>query len=179
MPRTSWKVTRVYGTPAGTRFANVQHASGQTVSVRIRGSKDGRLLNAWGDPYPYEETRRPRIVEMAARQAVEEDAARDAARRRANPRRQAKRTANRRRANGKRTPRKNPSAARAHAFAIKLDVKYFQGYAEEIRYLRELDGAPYKHKIETDAAELYLAHHPDFGNCLLIVDPSGRTPLWK
>jgi hypothetical protein len=60
-----------------------------------------------------------------------------------------------------------------------VKVEWFQGYAEYVYYLREADGKPYKHKVETDAAELYLCSHPEFGNCLLIVDPSGRTPLWK
>jgi hypothetical protein len=60
-----------------------------------------------------------------------------------------------------------------------IKVEWFQGYAEYVYYLREADGKPYKHKVETDAAELYLCSHPEFGNCLLIVDPSGSTPLWK
>lgn len=59
-----------------------------------------------------------------------------------------------------------------------LHVKFFQGYADDIRYQRELDGKPYSHVVETNAAELYLCEHATYGRCLLIVDPSGKTPLW-
>jgi hypothetical protein len=72
-----WKVLSVYGVNGGARFARVQFSSGQRVDVRIRGTKDGRLPNAWGDSYPYEETRRKMISEMAARLAVLQDAERD------------------------------------------------------------------------------------------------------
>lgn len=59
-----------------------------------------------------------------------------------------------------------------------VHVKFFQGYAEDVRYIREADGKPYSHVVETDAAELYLAEHSVYGRCILIVDPSGKTPLW-
>lgn len=59
-----------------------------------------------------------------------------------------------------------------------LHVRYFQGYAEDVRYTRAEDGKPYSHVVETDAAELYLCEDPTYGKCLLIVDPSGKTPLW-
>ena len=60
-----------------------------------------------------------------------------------------------------------------------VETSYFQGYATDIAYQRELDGKLYHHAVETDAAEVYLCKSKDFGNCLLIVDPSGKTPLWK
>lgn len=59
-----------------------------------------------------------------------------------------------------------------------VHVKFFQGYAEDVRYIREADGKPYSHVVETDSAELYLAEHSVYGRCILIVDPSGKTPLW-
>jgi hypothetical protein len=64
----TWRLERVYGTAAGTRFAAVTYLpTGQRVDVRIRGSSDGKLLNEWGEQYPYEETRRAQIFEMADR----------------------------------------------------------------------------------------------------------------
>lgn len=59
-----------------------------------------------------------------------------------------------------------------------VHVKFFQGYAEDVRYIREADGKPYSHVVETNAAEVYLAEHSVYGRCILIVDPSGKTPLW-
>jgi hypothetical protein len=83
-----------------------------------------------------------------------------------------------------RTPgrrRNSPADAKpVRAFVLSnVRVEFFQGYVEYVYYTREADGKPYKHRVETDAAELYLCNHPEFGHCLLIVDPSGQTPLWK
>ena len=77
--------------------------------------------------------------------------------------------------------RNSPADAKpVRAFVLNgVRVEFFQGYAEHIYYLRESDGRGYQHKVETDAAELYLCDHPEFGHCLLIIDPSGSTPLWK
>lgn len=83
--------------------------------------------------------------------------------------------------------RRNPARPKSRAPSIQkkynttvnaLHVEYFQGYAEDIRYLRGADGKPYSHVVETDSAELYLCEHATYGKCLLIVDPSGKTPLW-
>lgn len=99
-------------------------------------------------------------------------------RRRRNVRR-AVRTA-RGRVPGRRRINSPTSRVAARAFTLNnLRVEFFQGYAEHVYYLREADGKGYQHKVETDAAELYLCDHPEFGHCLLIVDPSGTTPLWK
>lgn len=66
------QLTRVYGTANGARFAAVVFNSGERVDVRVRGSSDGKLLNAWGDAYPTAETRRAKIFEMAKRQRTAE-----------------------------------------------------------------------------------------------------------
>jgi hypothetical protein len=95
----------------------------------------------------------------------------------ASARKQARRTARGRVARRRNSP---ADAKPVRAFVLSnVRVEFFQGYAQNVFYLRESDGKPYQHRVETDAAELYLCSHPDFGHCLLIVDPSGRTPLWK
>lgn len=89
--------------------------------------------------------------------------------------------------NSRRRTRRAPRRASAYrknrttynTLVDNLRVRWFQGYPDDIRYTRESDGQKYSHVVETDAAELYLCSHPDYGNCLLIVDPSGKTPLWK
>lgn len=58
------RIVKRYGGANGARFAAVTVASSR-VDVRVRGSKDGRLLNAWGDPHPFEETRARQIKEKA------------------------------------------------------------------------------------------------------------------
>lgn len=76
--------------------------------------------------------------------------------------------------------RKNPTGGAHYETTIGgLNVRYFQGYAEDIRYKRAADNKHYSHIVETDAAELYLCEHTIYGKCLLIVDPSGRTSLWE
>jgi hypothetical protein len=80
---------------------------------------------------------------------------------------------------GRRRRGRNPSGVKKYETKINgLHVKFFQGYAEDVRYIRQADGKPYSHVVETDAAELYLAEHSVYGRCILIVDPSGKTPLW-
>jgi hypothetical protein len=119
------------------------------------------------------------VLDYAREMGLIHGAKKNAPRRRLRPGR-AKRNA-RGRAPG-RPLRNSPQSDRkpTRSFVVSnVRVEWFQGYAEYVYYLREADGKPYKHKVETDAAELYLCSHPDFGNCLLIVDPSGRTPLWK
>lgn len=74
--------------------------------------------------------------------------------------------------------RRNPARAKYETTLNGVQVRFFQGYAEDVRYTRAQDGQPYSHVVETDAAELYLCEHPTYGRCLLIVDPSGTTPLW-
>lgn len=74
--------------------------------------------------------------------------------------------------------RRNPARAKYETTLNGVQVRFFQGYAEDVRYTRAQDGQPYSHVVETDAAELYLCEHPTYGRCLLIVDPSGATPLW-
>lgn len=69
---------------------------------------------------------------------------------------------------------------KAYALTVNnLGVRFFQGYADDIRYTRQADGKKYSHVVETDAAEIYLCEHAEYGHCILIVDPSGKTPLWK
>lgn len=150
-----WKVTRVYGAANGARFAAVQFESGQRVDVRVRGSKDGKLLNAWGDPYPYEETRRVEITRMAARVAVQEDAAWDAATRagkvRENP----------------------PLVAFANPPALR-SVALQSGRVYELAYRHIDDGKDYKHKfgpgvcmqlLDDGSIRLYHEHgKPLFGD---------------
>lgn len=80
-------------------------------------------------------------------------------------------------ARGRRKARKNPSPK--HGRVERIEVKHFQGYATDVAYQRELDGLLYHHPFDTDAAELYLCVSKEFGHCVLVVDPSGRTPLWK
>lgn len=76
-------------------------------------------------------------------------------------------------------PRRRVNRARYERVVDRLAVKFFQGFADDIRYIRAADGNKYSHVVETDAAEIYLCEHPEYGHCILIVDPSGRTPLWK
>lgn len=99
-----------------------------------------------------------------------------------NPRRArsiAVRQAMKRRRNPTRPKSRAPSIQKKYNTTVNaLHVEYFQGYAEDIRYLRGADGKPYSHVVETDSAELYLCEHATYGKCLLIVDPSGKTPLW-
>lgn len=83
----------------------------------------------------------------------------------------------------RRRRRRNPLKPydRGRKFGVKLTalhVRYFQGYAEDVRYLRAEDNKPYSHVVESGAAELYLCEDSTYGKCLLIVDPSGKTPLW-
>lgn len=99
--------------------------------------------------------------------------------RRSNPR-QSKTVNVTRRAVSRRT-RRNPYRHTGRTYETTLNtvrVKFFQGYVEDVRYTRAEDGKPYSHVVETDAAELYLCEHATYGRCLLIVDPSGKTPLW-
>ena len=83
---------------------------------------------------------------------------------------------------GRRTRRtRNPYRHAGKQYETTLNtvrVKFFQGYVEDVRYTRAEDGKPYSHVVETDAAELYLCEHATYGRCLMIVDPSGKTPLW-
>lgn len=81
----------------------------------------------------------------------------------------------------RRTRAANPYRHAGRQYETTLNtvrVKFFQGYVEDVRYTRAEDGKPYSHVVETDAAELYLCEHATYGKCLLIVDPSGKTPLW-
>lgn len=98
-----------------------------------------------------------------------------------NPRK--RRRVIRRAAKKRRVVRKNPRRRRNRTtYNTTIDglrVRFFQGYADDIRYTRELDGKKYSHVVETDAAEIYLCEHATYGHCVLIVDPSGKTPLWK
>jgi hypothetical protein len=96
-----------------------------------------------------------------------------------SPRQRAIRAATTRRRNPTRPKSRAPSIQKKYNTTVNaLHVEYFQGYAEDIRYLRSADGKPYSHVVETDSAELYLCEHATYGKCLLIVDPSGKTPLW-
>lgn len=190
MARSSWKVTRVYGAVNGARFANVQHASGQTVSVRIRGSKDGRLLNAWGDPYPYEVTSRPKIAAMAAQQAVQEDAKRDAALRRDDYEghlteqgviEQESRTVvprsrkNKSRRQAKRTSR---GRTRGNPNTTAFRLVRIGGFVDQIKYQDFNDKRHYKHDGEEANTVMYLAEHHSYGRCLVIVNADAK-PLWE
>lgn len=82
------------------------------------------------------------------------------------------------RLNGARKARRRNAPVK-HGARETFELAYYQGYAIEVAYRRELDGKLYSHKVETDAAEVYLAKHPVFGHCVVILDPSGKTPLWK
>jgi hypothetical protein len=60
------RIAKRYGINGyGTRFARVEFDDGRVVDVRTRGSKDGRLPNAWGEFYPTDETRATEIKLMA------------------------------------------------------------------------------------------------------------------
>lgn len=92
---------------------------------------------------------------------------------RRNPRRSAVRAVTAKR-------KRNPSRGTKYETTLNgVRVLFFQGYAEDVRYQRAADGQAYSHVVETDAAELYLCEHPTYGRCLMIVDPSGKTPLWN
>lgn len=102
----------------------------------------------------------------------------------ANPRKHSARAygARKARKNPRRMSAKEREAMKSRPYSLVvngLSVKFFQGYADDVRYTREADGKPYSHKTETDAAEIYLCDHPTYGHCILIVDPSGFTPLWE
>lgn len=85
----------------------------------------------------------------------------------------------RKRAKTRRRARRNPGRESYSLPVNNLAVKWFQGYASDIRYTHAKDGTPYSHVVETDAAEIYLCDHPEFGHCILIVNPRGDLPLWK
>jgi hypothetical protein len=59
------RLEKTYGNHTGRRFAAVV-IGGHRVDVLTRGTKDGTVGNAWGDPYPFEETRRAQIFAKAA-----------------------------------------------------------------------------------------------------------------
>jgi hypothetical protein len=154
------KVERVYGTANGARFAGVRFNNGQRVDVRIRGSSDGKLLNAWGDAHPTEETRRPRIIEMAKRQLVAENWMRDDATR------AAKKGAGGPLENPALTIFANPGGKRARGQIVSRAVK-------EIWYVHAEDGKLYRHDFARGVTAEML---PD--GSARIFRRDGK-PLWK
>jgi hypothetical protein len=64
------KIRRKYSNYTGVQFAEVD-VDGRLVTVRTRGDRAGRLENAWGDRYPFGETRAAPIKAMAERMAAE------------------------------------------------------------------------------------------------------------
>ena len=146
----SARIVKRYGQSIGTRFAAVEFDDGRRVDVRTRGSKDGRLLNAWGEPYPYDETRAAEVKAMAETM-------------RANPR-------GRRKAR-KHARRRNPPNPRA------VPVKSFGGTnghlvsreVQAVEYLNvgSAQAKPYRHDFDSDGVEMWalkdgsiLLRHP-------------------
>lgn len=60
-----WRVLKFYGNHTGRRFATVETDDGSRIDVLIRGPRDGSTPNAWGDFYPFEETRKKMILVKA------------------------------------------------------------------------------------------------------------------
>jgi hypothetical protein len=60
------RILERYNTNQGSRLATVQVENGK-VKLRIRGTKDGKVMNEWGDPYPVEE----RDIDKIRAKAVE------------------------------------------------------------------------------------------------------------
>lgn len=60
------KLEKSYGNYTGRRFARVLFPDGRRIEIITRGPRDGSSPNAWGDSYPFDETRRSQIFAKAA-----------------------------------------------------------------------------------------------------------------
>lgn len=203
----NWRLEKVYGTISGNRFAALTYLpTGQRVDVRIRGSKDGKYLNEWGDPYPYEETRRGKIYEMADKlyatarygkpnpkglSTCEERQYKAIVRRGGYGKRTkevAARTVLARRARvsarGRRARNPKPrgtSLGERGSFTLStLRAVKRGGIVERIWYKDARDGLHYYHDFDNPNGDvMYLCESAAVGKCILIVSGDLATPLWE